>query len=234
MDDVSIHDKRLDDALHELTVINTWLGGHSTSRKGMRKMLKHIPKLKTTPQRAQPPLSVLDVGAGGSDLLPAISSLHCNISVTSLDLNLRACEYSAEAYSCRFQRHGPSISLVNGSVLALPFKAQSFDIVHASLFLHHFTEDELRVIFLSLYSIARQGIIINDLRRSVFSYYGIMLLTRLFSRSAMVKNDGPISVRRGFVRNELARLCASLPSASYTIQRTWAFRWLVCIVKNNE
>ncbi|MDE3058122.1 MAG: methyltransferase domain-containing protein [Bacteroidota bacterium] len=218
MDDVSIHDKRLDDALHELTVINTWLGGHSTSRKGMRKMLKHLPK--------RPALSVLDVGAGGSDLLAAISPLHRNISMTSLDLNLRACEYSAEAY--------PSIALVNGSVLALPFKEQSFDIVHASLFLHHFMEDELQAIFLSLYSVARQGIIINDLRRSVLSYYGIMLLTRLFSRSAMVKNDGPISVRRGFMRNELARLCASLPSASYTIQRTWAFRWLVCIVKDNE
>jgi 2-polyprenyl-3-methyl-5-hydroxy-6-metoxy-1,4-benzoquinol methylase len=218
MDDVSIHDERLDDALRELTVINTWLGGHSTSRKGIRKMLQHIPK--------QPALSVLDVGAGGSDLLRAISSLHRNIRMTSLDLNLRACKYSAETY--------PIIMLVNGSVLALPFKEQSFDIVHASLFLHHFTEDELRSIFQSLHSIARHGIIINDLRRSALSYYGIMLLTRLFSRSAMVKNDGPLSVRRGFARSELTQLCASLPSASYTIQRTWAFRWLVCIMKNNE
>ena len=217
MDDVSIRDARMDDALRELAVINAWLGGDATSRKGVRQCLRRIPKGVT--------LSVLDVGAGGGGLLRAISSLHPNVTVTSLDLNLRACARSAEA--C------PSAVFVNGSALALPFREGSFDIVHASLFLHHFTEEELRGMLVSLHAIARHGIVINDLRRSVISYLGVALLTRLFSRSATIKNDAPLSVRRGFTRNELKRLCLSLPSASFTVQRTWAFRWLVCVIKDH-
>ncbi|MGD1045016.1 MAG: methyltransferase domain-containing protein [Bacteroidota bacterium] len=215
MDDVTIQDGRLDEAFRELSVINTWLGGNTTSRKGVKTLLKQKPPANT--------LSILDVGAGGSDIAQAISSVHSDIKITSLDLNKRACAYAAQA--------NPSLTVVHGSVLDLPFHKQTFDIIHASLFLHHFTEQELHHILPSLYSTARFGIVINDLRRSLFAYLGIYLLTRLFSRSVMVKNDGPLSVRRGFTRSELLRLCASLPSASYTVQRTWAFRWLVCIVK---
>jgi 2-polyprenyl-3-methyl-5-hydroxy-6-metoxy-1,4-benzoquinol methylase len=213
MDDFSIQDERIDEALRELTVINRWLGGHETSRKGLQNMMKHIPSIEA--------ISILDVGAGGSDL--AVASLRAGITITSLDLNIRACEYSARLH--------PSVTVLDGSVLALPFKERSFDIIHASLFLHHFTEDELRGILPALLATARYGIVINDLRRSVLAYWGITLFTRLFSRSTMVKNDGPISVRRGFARSELVRLCASLPTSSYVIHRRWAFRWLVCITK---
>jgi ubiquinone/menaquinone biosynthesis C-methylase UbiE len=215
MDNVFINDESIDQALRELTVINKWLGGFSNSRRGMKTLLKRIPAVKT--------ITVLDVGAGGCDLAAAISRLHPGIHITALDLNKRACEYS--------KRKHPQISVVHGSVLNLPFGERSFDIVHASLFLHHFTEEELRSVLKAIYAVARCGIVINDVRRTLFSYYAMILLTRLFSKSAMVKNDGPISVRRGFTRDELVGLCSALPSASYTIRRTWAFRWHVCIAK---
>jgi ubiquinone/menaquinone biosynthesis C-methylase UbiE len=215
MDNVFINDETIDQALRELTVINKWLGGFSNSRRGVKTLLKRIPLADT--------ISVLDVGAGGCDLAAAISMLHPGIHITALDLNKRAGEYS--------KRRHPHISVVHGSVLDLPFEQRSFDIVHASLFLHHFTEEELHSVLNAIYTVARCGVVINDLRRTVFSYYAMILLTRLFSRSAMVKNDGPISVRRGFTRDELVQLCSGLPTASYTIRRTWAFRWHVCIVK---
>ena len=215
MDNVFINDESIDLALRELTVINKWLGGFSNSRRGVKTLLKRIPAAET--------VSVLDVGAGGCDLAAAISTLHPGIHITALDLNKRAGEYSR-------QKH-PHISVVHGSVLDMPFEQGSFDVVHASLFLHHFTEEELRSVLKAIYAVARCGIVINDLRRTIFSYFAMILLTHLFSRSAMVKNDGPISVRRGFTRDELVRLCSALPSATYTIRRTWAFRWHVCIVK---
>ncbi|MDD8016924.1 MAG: methyltransferase domain-containing protein [Bacteroidota bacterium] len=218
MDDVLINDERMDDALRELTVINKWLGGNATSRKGVKTMAR-----KLAPREM---ISILDVGAGGSDVARALESLRRDVKITSLDLNLRACEYSCKIV--------PTVDVVNGTVHALPFKEGSFDVVHVSLFLHHFTDDELKDILPSLLRIARVGIVINDLRRTVISYIGIILLTRLFSKSAMVRNDGPLSVRRGFTRSELVRVCSMLPSSSFTIQRTWAFRWLVCITKNNE
>jgi 2-polyprenyl-3-methyl-5-hydroxy-6-metoxy-1,4-benzoquinol methylase len=215
MDDMSIQDERIDEALHELRVINTWLGGNTTTRKGVGMLLKW----KTSTGL----LSILDVGSGGADIATSLSAICPETKITALDLNMRVCEFSA--------RENPSLRVIQGSVLQLPFREQTFDIIHASLFLHHFTEEELLRILPSLYSISRYGIVINDLRRSVFAYLGIFLLTQLFSRSVMVKNDGPLSVRRGFTRRELVRLCESLPSASYTIRRTWAFRWLICIEK---
>jgi 2-polyprenyl-3-methyl-5-hydroxy-6-metoxy-1,4-benzoquinol methylase len=215
MDDMSIQDDRIDKALHELRIINTWLGGNATTRKGVGILLKR----QTRPGA----LSILDVGSGGADIAASLSAFYPDTKITALDLNTRVCEYAA--------RMNPSLRVVQGSVFQLPFQEQTFEIVHASLFLHHFTEEELLRILPSLYSVSRSGIVINDLRRSVFAYVGIFLLTQVFSRSAMVKHDGPLSVRRGFTRRELVRLCESLPSASYTIRRTWAFRWLICIVK---
>jgi len=216
MDDVTIGGETLDRAFRELTKINKWLGGQATSLKGIMTLTKYIPHPKT--------LTILDVGSGGSDIADAVSSIDADVKITALDLNKNALSYAAKVH--------PSIHVVQGSVLALPFHDQSFDIVHASLFLHHFSEDDLRDILHSLLNVSRYGIIINDLRRSIFAYLGITFLAQVLSRSDMVKHDGPLSVRRGFTLKELKKICGSISSASFTIHRRWAFRWLVCIKKN--
>ncbi len=215
MDDPFICDERIDEALRELTMVGTWLGGKAASKEGVQRILKHAPPKKT--------YTVLDVGAGGSDIVDALATVNADFQITSVDFNSRACEYSARRY--------PSLTVVHASVFALPFQERTFDIVHASLFLHHFTESELLDLLPKLYAVSRYGIVINDLRRSLSAYLGILILTRMISRSAMVRNDAPLSVQRGFVRSELENLCALFPSALCTIRRRWAFRWLVSIVK---
>lgn len=215
MDDISIQDSRLTDALKELSVINKYLGGDAVSRKGISELVKQIPGKNN--------ISILDVGSGGSDLSRSLPASDRTFSLTALDINVGACTYSRSIH------HG--LSVVNGSVLNMPFQEQSFDIVHASLFLHHFTVNELHTIIVSLYQVSRYGVVINDLRRSLLAYIGIAALTQLFSRSSMVKNDGPLSVRRGFVKKELEQLCSQLPAASFSIRRMWAFRWCVIIKK---
>ncbi len=215
MDDMSIKGEPLDQALRELDMINAKLGGYTTSLQGIRILTHQIPQTQT--------LTILDVGAGGGDLVNVVSSIRTNAKITTLDLNQGACEYASRVHQ--------SLDVVQGSVLALPFHDRSFDIVHASLFLHHFTESQLNDIVQSLIAVARYGIVINDLRRSVFAYLGITLLTRLFSQSDMVKNDGPLSVTKGFTKKELQHLCSTLSPVSISIHRKWAFRWLVCIEK---
>ena len=61
-------------------------------------------------------------------------------------------------------------------------------------------EDEIKKIIKSSLSIAEKGMIINDLRRSVWALIGIKTLIYLFSKSTMVKNDAPLSVKRGFIK----------------------------------
>lgn len=216
MDDITLHGDRIADALREITTINRWLGGDATSRKGIRRALRQSPPGN--------PVAILDVGAGGSDLFDALRPLGRDVRITSLDISRDACEYSA-------RRH-PGAPIVQGSALHLPFRERSFDIVHAGMFLHHFTDEELLEVLPNLFAVARYALVVNDLRRSFFAYAGIKLLTSLFSGSVMVRNDAPLSVLRGFSRKDVERFTAPLQGATSTVERTWAYRWLVCMRKS--
>jgi 2-polyprenyl-3-methyl-5-hydroxy-6-metoxy-1,4-benzoquinol methylase len=207
MDDFSIQDKRIDDALDELKIINTFLGGKRTTRKAFALIRKK--------KNLFSPFTVLDVGAGGADVFDNEKN-----TITALDKNHRSCFY--------LQQH-THISVVCGDAMMLPFKEKSFDIVHASLFLHHFTEQDVVLLLQSFQKISNHAVIVNDLRRSIWAYLGIIFVTKLFSRSAMVKHDGPLSVLRGFTKSEMLTIFRHAGIQRFVLKRTWAFRWLAII-----
>lgn len=213
MDDFSINDDRVDDALSEIKLVNKFLGGVSTSNTGFRFLLNHK-KLST--------LKVLDIGSGASDIFEALQKRYPNLSVYSLDRNERICEViKAEKTAIP----------IYGDAQNPPIKKESVSVVHASLFLHHFTEEGKKEIIKSSLAIAKNGLIINDLRRSVWALIGIKLLIFLFSKSSMVKNDASLSVKKGFLKSELIDMFKSIKIINYKIKRKWAFRWLVVISK---
>lgn len=214
MDDRTITDGRMTRALDELRTINIMLGGNGTSRAG-------ITILSQSPQVA--PLTILDVGAGGSDTIAIPETGTARYEVIAVDINTGVCGYIKDRDRTR--------SVVCADAKALPFGAGSVDIVHVSLFLHHFTEDEIVRLLTSFLDIARVGIVINDLQRSSLALAGIAILTRIFSRSAMVINDAPLSVKKGFTRQEILSLLKQLPCQSYSLRWHWAFRWLAVIKK---
>jgi 2-polyprenyl-3-methyl-5-hydroxy-6-metoxy-1,4-benzoquinol methylase len=214
MDDFSINDDRVDDALNEIKLVNKFLGGISTSKAGFRILFNH---------NKSKPVKVLDIGSGASDIFEALQKRDLNLKVYSLDRNERICEViKAEK----------TASPIYGDAQNLPIKKESVSVVHASLFLHHFTEVELKEIFKSSLDIAKNGIIINDLRRSVWALIGIKLLIFIFSKSSMVKNDAPLSVKKAFIKSDLINILKSLNITNYKIKRKWAFRWLVVIPKD--
>ena len=213
MDAPSVPDDQVDRALKELSAINRWLGGHRVSRLGVARLIGSVP--------SDQPVSVLDVGAGGSDLPRALAPLGRRFEVTSLDLNFHACLRAGE--------QSPPVAAVNGSAFSLPFRDRSFDIAHMSLFMHHCTDAEAQTLLVNLSRVARRGIVINDLHRHVIAYAGIAMLTGIFSRSALVRNDAPVSVLRGFLRSEIHTLLPPGLESSTSISRHWAFRWCVCI-----
>jgi ubiquinone/menaquinone biosynthesis C-methylase UbiE len=213
MDDPAVDEASHHQALRELSVINRWLGGDRVSRRGVERFLQHIPSDR--------PVSVLDVGAGGSDLSRALAPLGRRFDITALDLNARAGDF--------VRKLGHPVQVVVGSAHALPFDEQTFDIAHASLFLHHCTDDQARALLENLSRIARYGIIINDLHRHTIAYASISLLTRLFSRSALVRYDAPASVLRGFLRRELVVLFPARLHTALSISWHWPFRWCASV-----
>ena len=211
LDDFSIRDERIDSALKELKIINSFLGGNGISREGI--------KIFYTRANA---LTILDVGSGASDILLKIKKKLNNLNIYCLDMNLRASIY--------LKKHSTDAKVICGDVLNLPFHTP-FDIIHASLFFHHFKEEEIKRIIISLLKLCNKGIVINDLRRSIFAWLGIKILTTLFSRSKEVKNDGLLSVKRGFIKKDWTEILNDISPGSYKIKRKWAFRWLIVIYK---
>ena len=210
MDDFSIHDERIDNALHELKIINKYLGGISTTKSALKYFL----------DSAKEELSVLDIGSGSSDNLIAAREKYPAIKIISIDKNIRALSSSKNL-----------LEKINSDAFILPFKDNSCDIIHAALFFHHFNENEIRKLLKEFLRIAKHGVIINDLQRSYFALIGIKILTVLFSKSKMVKNDAPISVKRGFATQEILELLSDVGITDFVIKKKWAFRWMVVIRK---
>ncbi len=217
MDDFSIQDKRIDLALHELQIINKYLGGNNTTTKGLNILLQKFPsKLK---------VKILDVGSGSADTILSNKNNGYDINIYGIDINKRACKYA--------KSNSPELKVICGNIYSIPVKLNQFDIAHASLVLHHFKEKDIQYLLAKIIESVKYGIIINDLRRSIYAFIGIKLLTLIFSKSVMVKNDGPLSVKRGFVKKDLIKILDSLNINNYEIKKTWAFRWLIIIYKNN-
>ena len=75
---------------------------------------------------------------------------------------------------------------------------QKPDIIFSSLFCHHFSDDEVKDIIEWKYEYSKLGFFINDLHRHPLAYHSIRLLSQVFSKSYLVKNDAPLSVEKGF------------------------------------
>jgi len=212
MDDLDCHGEVVDQTLRELEVINRLLGGDYVTISGVAKLLN----------KDQNSYTIADLGCGGGDLAMKIvdwgKKNGYDLKVEGVDANPHIIEFARR--NCR-----DKISLQTFDVFADEFKKRKYDIITATLFVHHFDDMQLAGLFSSLKNQARTGVVINDIHRHSLSYYAIKFLTQLLSRSAMVKFDAPLSVRRAFTRKELIRILDKAGIKHYSLHWKWAFRW---------
>ena len=207
--------------LDELAVINSVLGGYAPSLDGICSLL---------PDGCRR-VRILDVGTGGGDTPRHIvqwATRHgIDATVVGVDLSLPAIEYAREKGK---GYQGLEYRCIDVRRLRVE---EPFDIVHTALTLHHFDDENAVSVLRTIYSLARWGIVINDLQRHPVAYHSIAWLARCLSKSRLIKNDAPLSVLRAFTREELAGLVAGagLPSARITWR--WAFRWQVIVSKDS-
>lgn len=221
MDDLNCSGEVVNQTLRELDIINRWLGGNRITWQGIETLTRTL-----TDKNKR--LSIADIGCGSGDVLMLI---HNRLSKKGIPHTLQGVDANVSiiGYARRKAAGINSISFQEENILNESFRAKQFDIVTATLFLHHFNSDELIDILRSLYNQVRMGIVINDLHRHPIAYYAIKLLTRLFSKSAMVKYDAPLSVLRGFRKREWLHILDRAGIKSYSLQWKWAFRWQLLI-----
>lgn len=221
LDEAVIPRQELEQNLRELHRINYWLGGYSASLSGLRKVL--------SPKK---PAVVVDIGSGGGDTAICIRNWslrnNYNLQIRGIDINPVCVDYS------RNRAAGvPGLQFICDDYRKVRYHIPEVDVLHASLFCHHLSDDEI----VELLKFCRQhdiALVINDLRRHPFAYYSINLLTKLLSRSVMVKNDAPLSVLRGFTTSEWKEILKKADISRYSITGKWAFRHEIIIYSGKQ
>ncbi len=215
MDDLNADGPVIPQTLKELETINKWLGGNFVSIDGIVKLLRN---------KAPKKLVIADLGCGGGDILKLVAKWakqkKLEVELIGYDANPHIVEYARN--NCK---EFENIRFEVADIFSDVFKEKSFDIILCTLFTHHFKDEDLTRIFRQFKSQANVGVVINDLHRHPLAYYSIRLLVNSFSKSEMVKNDGPLSVLRSFKRNELIQLMHAAEIERFHLKWMWAFRW---------
>lgn len=210
--------------MQELDFINRHLGGHDITLDGIVALIQKTPTFNKK-------LAIVEIGCGGGDNLRAIKkwAAHIKLPVELLGVDINA-ECIAYAKS---QDRNAGIEFVHSDYRSTTIEKKP-DIVFSSLFCHHFTDDELVEQLQWMNGNCSIGFFINDLHRHPLAYYSIGLLTKVFSRSYLVKNDAPLSVKRGFKKEDWQRLFTEAGIEDYQCTWRWAFRWLVTCTNNAD
>lgn len=200
--------------LKELNVVNTRLGGHAITIEGIKKLKGNATSI-----------TVCEIGCGGGDNLFAIHK-YCiknNITVNfiGIDMNMECINFAKQQYPqlpCQW---------ICSDYAVVNFGNNRPDIIFSSLFCHHFTDEQLVSMLHWLKQNSRRGFFINDLQRHWLAYHLIKNITKVFSKSYLVKNDAALSVARSFRKEEWEELFSKAGIDNYSIKWKWAFRYLI-------
>lgn len=214
MDDLDYNGPILHDALDKLAQINRWLGGNKVTLNGLKKALQNHPKKE--------PITIVDLGCGGGDILRDLSRYGkqkgYEFNLIGIDANPNTVSYASQ-----LSQNYDNIEFEVIDIFSDAFKTLKYDLVIATLFLHHFKENELVSFLKPVLEKAKLGVVVNDLHRNKLAYYLFKLLCTTIKNKTIVE-DGLTSVLRGFKRQELSDISQEL-KAHYQIQWKWAFRF---------
>ncbi|HOZ74022.1 MAG TPA: methyltransferase domain-containing protein [Flavobacterium sp.] len=216
MDDFSMNGSDLRMALDKIARINQLLGGNKLTLQGVKDLIAPIDVTQK--------LTIVDLGCGNGDMLRLIAdwaeSNRRQLELIGVDANAHTIEYARE-----LSLHYPNISYHCTDIFSKTIAASAYDIALFTLTLHHFKNEEIAQLLRTFKQNTRIGVVVNDLQRSSVAYRLFQALCFVFRLNAISRNDGLISILRGFKRNELVSLSEKLNYKKYSIQWKWAFRY---------
>lgn len=202
-------------SLRDIARINTFLGGTQLS-------LNAIFSLLETSQKSA--ARVLDIGTGVGDipfqLCQKATRRGWEIQTVGLDINARHLEIARHELP-----RGAGVLLLQGDAFRLPFADQSMDIVHSSLFLHHFRPPEIQQLLREFSRVSKIGWVMNDLERHGLPLWFFRTTWPIFARSYITRLDGTASIRRAYTLNEMKKIINDFPGA----QAEQKFPFRLCV-----
>ncbi len=209
LDDPLVDDRLRSRSLADVARSNTIFGGSHAVQAELESALD---------ASSSPVLSLLDVGTGIGDIparaMRRWSARGRTITAFGVDISpslLRDARASGLVPIC-------------ADALALPIASKSVDIVICSQTLHHFEAAEAVSVLRELDRVARERVIVSDLRRSWLAAAGIWLASYPLGFHPVSRHDGVVSVLRGFTPDELRQLVERATRQTPTARRRIGFR----------
>jgi ubiquinone/menaquinone biosynthesis C-methylase UbiE len=204
--------------LGDIDRLDAWFGGHALSLARVRRAARAVPRGRA--------LVVVDVGGGAGGFARRLVSW-----ARRLRQPVRVVVVERDGGTTELARRGcdawPEIQIVRGDATALPLAAESADVVHAALTLHHLEPDAAVSALAEMARVARGRVVVNDLARSRLALVLVWLATRLLALHPISRHDGPLSVRRAYAPAELADLFRRAGLLGVSVQRYRAIARLV-------
>ena len=220
MDDFSLKGEILRDALGKISKINQLLGGNRLTLFGVQKLIRNISKDQI--------ITILDVGCGNGDMLRKLSVYgyknNINFQLIGIDANIFTINHARQ-----LSKNYSNISFLCHDIFEQSFRELKYDILLCTLTLHHFRDNQIIKLLNVFYTNCKIGIVINDLHRNAIAYRLFQVMSIVFNLNKMTRDDGLISILRGFKKKELVNYSNELKLTDYKIQWKWAFRyeWII-------
>jgi 2-polyprenyl-3-methyl-5-hydroxy-6-metoxy-1,4-benzoquinol methylase len=219
MDDPGLDAATHHGALRGLARLNWWSGAGRVVWRSIRRALPDVAAL-----------TLLDVACGSADVSLALVRHAARegvaVTLTGVDIS-DAAVAAARARAARlgvpasFQRHDIEADPAGDSSLG------RFDVVLATLFLHHMTDAGAVTLLGNMHARARRRVVVDDLVRGRFGYLLAATAPRILSRSRVVHTDARLSVRAAFTEAEARNLAAAAGLEGVSTRRHWPARFLL-------
>jgi len=220
MDDFQMEGEILRDALDKIASINQLLGGNKVTLEGITTLIREQPKQKV--------IRIVDIGCGNGDMLRALADYalknDLNFILKGIDANAFTVNHAG-----RLSSSYSNISYECTDIFDTKKEIENCDIILCTLTLHHFTDGQIMALLQRFGKSATLGYVINDLQRSAIAYHLFEALCFVFRLNYMSRQDGLVSILRGFKKADLLSYAQKLNLKNSLIRWKWAFRyqWIV-------
>jgi ubiquinone/menaquinone biosynthesis C-methylase UbiE len=209
LDDPKVDDELRARSLADVARSNVMFGGSHAVQAELATMLG------VTGARS---MSLLDVGTGIGDIPSRAQQTWRANGLTLTAYGIDICPSLLRDARAR------GIVPICADALALPIASKSVDIVICSQTLHHFEASDAVAVLRELDRVARQRVIVSDIRRSWIAAAGIWLASYPLGFHPVSRHDGVVSVLRGFTPAELSELIQRATKQTPLARRRIGFR----------
>lgn len=216
MEDPSLSDQRLNETTDAIERVSRLTGGMRASVRGLERLV----------DRGMRRITILDVGTGNGAIPREFASWGRRNAIEVEVLGIDVLD-SAVEHARRESRGQPGLTYRAADLFEMDPDEQRFDVVHASLVLHHFDGDEAVEALEKMTALSRLGVVVNDLHRHPLHWLSSKVVIPLVTENEISKHDGPVSVLRGFSRREIVDMGRRAGLSSVTVEWVFPFRWLM-------